>query len=141
MSPPSRPRPRMRLCWSAGLVALFAAACGPGPQAGVSGEVLFRHHCVSCHGPEGRGDGPLAGELRRLPADLTALARTGDDFDADAVKKAIDGRRVVQQHGPRDMPVWGVVFGGQHVGEPFYVQRSQQELDALVEYVRSLQAR
>jgi mono/diheme cytochrome c family protein len=123
------------------VLALLGAACGPGPDAEMSGEALFRHHCVSCHGPEGRGDGPLANELRRRPADLTGLARAaGGDFDAAAVKEAIDGRRSVQAHGPRDMPVWGVVFGTRHVGEPFYVQRSDRELDALVEYVRSLQA-
>jgi len=25
------------------------------------GEVLFRRYCVACHGPEGHGDGPVAG--------------------------------------------------------------------------------
>jgi mono/diheme cytochrome c family protein len=25
------------------------------------GEALFRRHCANCHGPEGRGDGPVAG--------------------------------------------------------------------------------
>jgi len=123
------------------MVVLFGAACGPGPGSQVSGEALFRHHCASCHGPEGLGDGPLGSELRTPPADLTQLARiAGGKFDTAAVKEAIDGRRAVQAHGPRDMPVWGVVFGTQHVGEPFYVQRSDRELDALVEYVRSLQA-
>lgn len=121
-----------------GLAAL-GAGCGPEPAPPVSGEALFRTHCVACHGAEGRGDGPLAEELRRRPADLTALARGGDGFDAEAVKRSIDGRRVVPSHGPRDMPVWGVVFGVRHVGEPFYFQRSGQELDALVAYLAALQ--
>ena len=121
-----------------GVIAGLAAACGPAPAPEVSGEVLFRHHCVSCHGSEGRGDGPMVSELRKRPADLTALSADGS-FDVEAVKKAIDGRFDIQAHGPREMPVWGVVFGMRHVGEPFYVQRSGGELDALVDYVGSLQ--
>ncbi len=135
-------RSRVRPTLPAALLALvlLSSACDPGPGAPVSGEALFRQLCVSCHGPGGRGDGPVAAELRRQPADLTVLARaSGGKFDAEAVKEAIDGRRVVQAHGPREMPLWGVVFGAQHVGEPYYVHRSEQELDALVEYLRSLQ--
>lgn len=36
------------------------------------GQSLFAQHCVSCHGPDGRGDGPLAKDLKIPPADLTA---------------------------------------------------------------------
>ena len=122
------------------LGCLLLAACGAEPIEEVSGPVLFRHHCASCHGAEGRGDGPLAESLRKPPADLTAIAqRAGGRFDPDAVKAFVDGRWTVSAHGPREMPVWGVVFGVRHVGEPFYVQRSGRELDALVEHLRSLQ--
>jgi mono/diheme cytochrome c family protein/uncharacterized membrane protein len=36
------------------------------------GKELFAQHCVSCHGEEGRGNGPLAKNLPIPPADLTA---------------------------------------------------------------------
>ena len=36
------------------------------------GDALYRENCVSCHGPEGHGDGPLGAELPITPADLTA---------------------------------------------------------------------
>ncbi len=36
------------------------------------GAVLFPQHCASCHGAEGRGDGPAAKALADPPADLTA---------------------------------------------------------------------
>jgi putative copper resistance protein D len=41
-------------------------------QSIAEGERLFATHCVSCHGQEGRGDGPWAALLKTEPADLTA---------------------------------------------------------------------
>ena len=35
------------------------------------GASIFRARCVSCHGPRGKGDGPLARELIPRPRDLT----------------------------------------------------------------------
>ncbi|MBI1728523.1 MAG: CopD family protein [Candidatus Rokubacteria bacterium] len=36
------------------------------------GASLYRVHCVECHGPAGRGDGPASAGLLQRPADLTA---------------------------------------------------------------------
>jgi putative copper export protein/mono/diheme cytochrome c family protein len=36
------------------------------------GAALYRIHCVECHGPAGRGDGPASAGLLQRPADLTA---------------------------------------------------------------------
>lgn len=36
------------------------------------GARLYAQHCAVCHGPEGKGDGVLAGALNPPPADLTA---------------------------------------------------------------------
>ena len=36
------------------------------------GAALYPVHCAGCHGPAGHGDGPAAGGLPVLPADLTA---------------------------------------------------------------------
>ncbi len=41
-------------------------------SAVVEGARLYPEHCASCHGAEGRGDGPAAAGLRIPPADLTA---------------------------------------------------------------------
>ncbi len=35
------------------------------------GQALFMQNCVTCHGPEGEGDGPAAPGLRIRPTDLT----------------------------------------------------------------------
>ena len=41
----------------------------------VTGGEVFRTYCATCHGPSGRGDGPLAGSMRRKPADLTEISK------------------------------------------------------------------
>jgi putative copper export protein/mono/diheme cytochrome c family protein len=37
-----------------------------------NGRILYAKNCVTCHGVEGRGDGPAAEGMRPKPADLTA---------------------------------------------------------------------
>jgi putative copper resistance protein D len=47
------------------------------------GGALYTQHCVVCHGPYGRGDGPAAASLPIMPADLAAHAsshRVGEIF-------------------------------------------------------------
>lgn len=76
-----------------------------------TGRALFVRHCASCHGLSGEGDGPLAESLWRSPTDLTTIAnRSGRRFDEADVMAVIDGRRLIAEHGPREMPVWGAVF-------------------------------
>jgi mono/diheme cytochrome c family protein len=43
------------------------------PEAIGGGESLYRANCASCHGLEGAGDGPAAGDLARPPRDLAAI--------------------------------------------------------------------
>jgi len=77
------------------------------------GEALYVAYCASCHGGDGRGNGPAAPALKTPPPDLTTLAlRNGGTFPRDKVEKIILGEN--QQaiaHGSREMPVWGPIFG------------------------------
>ena len=107
----------------------------------VRGGELYRRYCASCHGVEGHGDGPLAASLNQKPADLTTLAkRNGGKFDEAAVMMTIDGRLLVAQHGPRDMPVWGAIFAEQHVGKPFAIYGATLDARALADYLHTIQA-
>ncbi|KIN61679.1 putative cytochrome c family protein [Sulfitobacter noctilucae] len=44
----------------------------PEPQEGAA---FFAANCTSCHGADGRGEGPGAAGLSPMPTDLTLLAR------------------------------------------------------------------
>jgi hypothetical protein len=49
--------------------------------------------------------------LRTPPADLTAIAgKNGGTFPDGMIIEFIDGTRDVLAHGPRAMPVWGLIF-------------------------------
>ena len=41
------------------------------------GRAVYEQNCVSCHGPTGRGDGPLARNLRPRPADFRVHMAAG----------------------------------------------------------------
>jgi len=77
------------------------------------GRDLFDFYCASCHGKDGKGNGPVASALKVPPPDLTLLARrNGGTFPAERVKAFVtnDGDGVASAHGTSDMPVWGPVF-------------------------------
>jgi mono/diheme cytochrome c family protein len=40
------------------------------PDSLARGQQLYTESCLACHGPQGRGDGPIARTLRPPPADL-----------------------------------------------------------------------
>ncbi len=133
------PAPLARLALAVGGAL---AGCVDETRREVAGKDLYLRYCASCHGAGGKGDGPVAGSLRRPPTDLTALARrAGGRFDEAALMASIDGRRAVAEHGSREMPVWGAVFETEHAGEPFQAYVGLLETRALVDYLRSIQAR
>lgn len=97
----------------------LAAACyAAQPQATVSpisppytpaesGRKMFKAYCASCHGVNGRGNGPAAAGLKIRPTDLTQLARHNHGaFPFAAVTSTIE-RGATTAHGSSEMPVWG----------------------------------
>jgi mono/diheme cytochrome c family protein len=122
-------------------VSVALAGCARSPAADTSGRDTYLRHCASCHGAEGRGDGPLAGSLTKPPADLTQIAkRSGGRFDESAVLATIDGTRQVAAHGSRDMPVWGAVFEHEERGEPYSAYQSLLKSRLLMDYLATIQA-
>lgn len=97
--------------------------------------------CLSCHGVDGRGDGPDAQHLQTKPADLTQIAKAnGGTFPGELVAMIIDGRAIVAMHGAREMPVWGERYRRPVPDLDWNTeQEAQSRIDALVDYVESLQ--
>lgn len=87
-----------------GATLMALAGCMP-PE--VSGRADYQTFCAGCHGAEGRGDGPVADDLARRPADLTTIAaRNGGVFPFVSVMSTIDGYTRRDQHGSA-MPEMG----------------------------------
>ena len=102
-----------------------------------SGSGLYVNYCGSCHGPQAKGDGPMASVLRVKPADLTTIAtRSGGKFPSEAVFRSIDGRNPAMGHGG-SMPVWGDTFLRSQGGASPDVVRAR--IDALVRYIETIQ--
>jgi mono/diheme cytochrome c family protein len=98
------------------------------------GHKLFTQYCASCHGKDGKGQGPVAMALKGTPPDLTMLQPPGEKFPFYEVQTKIDGEKAVAAHGTSRMPVWGTVF-----------RRTEGDLEkeahvyALAKYIESIQ--
>ena len=91
--------------------SLRAADPAPDAAAAAKGRLTYVRYCVSCHGPQAKGDGPLARDLRVPVPDLTTLAqRSGGKFPQDRVVQVIQAGESVRGHGTADMPAWGDAF-------------------------------
>lgn len=129
--------------WRAAVLGLALACAAPAMSAdyvAMSGQDLYRRFCASCHGAQGRGDGPVAASLTVEVPDLTLIARhRGDSYPRDRILKIIDGRFVVGAHGTRTMPIWGEDFSRLEIGNPDAERATRVILDRLADYVWQLQ--
>ena len=119
---------------------LLTSPALPADYAAMSGKQLYERFCASCHGTEGRGDGPVASSFTIEMPDLTLLARrSGGVFPRDRVIRIIDGRHVIGAHGSRTMPIWGEDFSRQEIGNPDAVRATDLMIARLADYLLLLQ--
>ena len=145
----------MRSTWIAASISacVVLGAADVGHAQGVDvGKYEYLNSCASCHGPAGKGDGPVAKSLKRTPADLTRLSESNKGvFPFSRTYDVIDGRFEVETHGKRDMPVWGEVYkpawGSAQTGIPPYLSKELAEsvvrsrILALIEFISTLQGK
>jgi mono/diheme cytochrome c family protein len=112
------------------------------------GKQEYNANCASCHGLGGKGDGPMAAQLRTAPSDLTQLAKKNRGvLPVSRLYEVIEGSNV-PSHGTREMPVWDREF---RVEDAEYYKEARGSYDAaalvrarvlmLVEYLDRIQAR
>ena len=102
-----------------------------------SGKEMYLAYCATCHGKEGKGDGPAASALKVPPADLTTLSkRNNGEFPSAHVVNLLTGSNRVAAHGSKEMPVWGPIFMAM---EHQHASAARLRIANLAEYVKSLQ--
>ena len=131
-------------------LALIACVEEVSAQAIEFGKGEFLRSCASCHGPSGKGDGPVAKSLTKKPADLTKLSENNQGvFPISRVYDVVDGRVQVIIHGTREMPVWGDVYTRELSGRMPRDFMAKELADAmvrvrilmLIEYISTLQGK
>ncbi|BCS32578.1 hypothetical protein TBR22_A17920 [Luteitalea sp. TBR-22] len=81
------------------------------PVPSVQGRSNFVAYCASCHGLDGKGQGPVAPALKMPVPDLTTIAKRKGKFDNIALERVIAGDdKMPAAHGSLEMPVWGPIF-------------------------------
>jgi mono/diheme cytochrome c family protein len=135
------------------LIALFLglglAAAGASAQLKATdmGKAEYMANCASCHGVDGKGNGPNKPYLTRSPTDLTILAKTNKGILPMArVYDVIEGNPEIVGHGSRDMPTWGFdyrVKGADYYMDFPYNQEAfvRGRILALVEYINRIQVK
>jgi len=105
------------------------------PQEGkneYTGAEMYRTYCASCHGIDGKGSGPAAAALKKVPPELTQISkRNKGQFPAFRITHIIDGYEIEAFHGSHEMPIWGDYFR-----DKLLLELREHNL---TEYIRSIQ--
>ena len=104
------------------------------------GAALYKRNCAVCHGDDAKGGSAPHSAIFTQPApNLTTLAqRHGGKFPGDYVANVLRNGGKMPDHGPADMPVWGIIFKASQNAEDAQVDR---RIAALVTYLKSLQVK
>lgn len=90
---------------------------------------MFQMYCVTCHGAEGKGDGPAAAGLNPKPASLASDGFRLDPNGNGKKGEADDIKAVVRDGAAK--------YGGSPMMAP-WAMLSPEQLQAVTEHVKSL---
>ena len=118
---------------------LFACESQEEYRLGV-GEDVFDRKCGRCHGSS-RGEGPQWVEgFGAVAPDLRQLwRRHGSPLPREELAEFIDGRRAVDAHGPRAMPVWGETLYDNLPDNATVEEMRAGTIELLLDYLETVQ--
>jgi mono/diheme cytochrome c family protein len=122
---------------------LAACVAVDAPERAIDPADDFAAYCSACHGAGGTGDGEMAGDLAKQPADLTLLAKRNKGvFPTTKVMAQIWGYAGMKGKGV--MPNFGPLMEGDIVpydGGDGIETPTPVRLVALAEYLKTLQVK
>ncbi len=93
-------------------------------DAAAAGLEVHKKHCLKCHGPEGKGDGPAGKLLKTKPADWSDKAKLSKISDDELFKIILKG---------------GEAAGKSKLMPAFEEKLSEQDIHNVIAFIRSLQ--
>jgi len=104
-----------------------------------NGKQMFVSYCASCHGANGKGDGPVAASLKMPPPDLTMLSKNNHgEFPDRHILAVLENGTGVPSHGTAEMPVWGPLLARLDRANP---DVKHLRISNLTAYLKSIQAK
>ncbi len=106
-----------------------------------NGTQMYKSYCAPCHGVYGKGNGPVASQLKQQPADLSTLSKSnGGRFPTERVMAALQFGATNSPRGTAQMPVWGPILAEIDTGYPGQ-GRETLRIIYLNRYLESLQVK
>src|SRR5215470_8759598 len=119
-----------RLRWA--IIKAYAVEVAPRhPPDLREAAALYATQCASCHGAEGRGDGPAGQSLEPRPAnfhDLERMAQRSVYGLYSSITLGVEGTAMASFRGLGDAERWGLAFYVAGLGEPEAITRRGAEL-------------
>jgi mono/diheme cytochrome c family protein len=110
-----------------------------GKTTASNGKQMYVSYCASCHGVDGKGEGPVAPALRTAPVDLTLLTKLNHGrFPDTHIVSTLELGADTPSHGSAEMPVWGPILGKMNVSNP---QDRLLRVSNLSRYLESIQVK
>lgn len=116
------------------IILLTAVAASVIPAAATAadaeaGNALFQINCMTCHGPAGQGDGPLAAALDPKPRDLSSGEFKFDTDNDGKTGTDADLKNLIMQGA--------MAFGGSPLMAP-WMTLSDADVANLIAFIRTL---